>query len=217
MILKFFEGATVSMTALGSSGRMIDAWPAEQDETIEVGEAGVPATDRVPHVAAASVLAALAIVIGALGPWAHVSVFDYSGVQGIGIAALCAGGVALIASAMLVWHQRRALATLGALAAGVALVAAVVSWVLVAIFSSSVDAIVAVLGRRGVPESVGSVAEVSVGWGLVLTIVGALVLGAAALLARAALAEEGAAHGGSGSGAPWDICDSYEAASDAWR
>lgn len=197
---------------------MIDAWPADQAETTEVVEANVSATDGVPYVAAAGALAALAIVVGAIGPWAHVSLIDYDGVQGVGVAAFCAGGAALIGNATLIWHRRRGLATLGVLAAGVAFAAAMVSWALIAVFSNSIGVIVAVLGRSGVPRSVRSVADVSVGWGLVLTVVGALVLGALSLVARAALADAdgGSARGASDPDTYRDVGDPYDAGSEPW-
>jgi hypothetical protein len=195
---------------------MIHAWPAEPTEPEVVG-AYAPAAVEVPYVAAAGLFAALAIVVGALGPWVHVSLIAFDGVQGVGVAAFCAGGVALVGNAALIWHRRRVLATLGVVAAGVALAAAALSCALVVLFSNSIGAIVAVLGRRGVPESVGSVADVSVGWGLVLTAVGALILGALALVTRAALTEEGSPQGASRSDTYWDLGDPHEAGLDPWN
>jgi hypothetical protein len=204
------------MTAVTSDDRVSDVWSAEPYEFPELPDASSPASNWVPGLAAAGAFAALGMIIGALGPWAHVSLIDYDGVEGIGVVSFGAGVVALVGNAALVFHPRRGLATAGALAAGVALIVAVAAWGLIVVFSNSTGLIVAALGRRGVPKIVGSLADVSVGWGLVMTAVSALVVAALALLVRMDIADGSTVAPPSELDASETSIDPLDAAPDPW-
>ncbi|MDJ0361853.1 hypothetical protein [Rhodococcus sp. H29-C3] len=125
-----------------------------------------PDSQTLPHKpwVIASLASSLAIVVGSLGPWATIFAFTKNGMEGDGAVTIFLGGLAALISFAVLLRNGRPMV-------GDRFVNPVIALVVVVVAFYDV-------GNIGSVESdfMGTTISPSVGWGLWLMLVGALVL-----------------------------------------
>ena len=121
------------------------------------------------------IVAAAAMCVGALGPWARTPVISFSGWAGIGLPLVVLAFVALAIEVLHVFVPRRAWLVLCILVGAVNLICAIILGLLESVLSRA-GSLLAFLVARGAHEDVLSSHPVTLGWGIPLLGLSAFVL-----------------------------------------
>lgn len=117
-------------------------------------------------VAASACLCAVAMCVGALGPWVRTPVLNFSGWAGVGLPLVVLAFVVLAIQALHAFVPRRSWLVLSLLLGALSLVCSIVLALLESILSHT-GSLLAFLFTRGTHKGVfGSGHPVSLGWGI---------------------------------------------------